>query len=67
LRLRWDESGGPPVQEPTKQGFGSRLLRSVSEDLNAQVELHYPSTGVVCTIEFTVRSSLVVRADEVIE
>jgi two-component sensor histidine kinase len=51
LRLRWEESGGPPVQEPTKQGFGSRLLRSLSEDLDAQVELHYPSTGVVCTID----------------
>jgi two-component sensor histidine kinase len=59
LRLRWEESGGPPVREPTKHGFGSRLLRSLSEDLDAQVELHYPSTGVVCTIEF--------RADEVIE
>jgi two-component sensor histidine kinase len=67
LRLRWEESGGPPVQEPTKQGFGSRLLRSVSEDLDAQVELRYPSTGVVCTIEFTAQSSLVARADEVIE
>ena len=51
LRLRWQESGGPPVQEPTKQGFGSRLLRSLSEDLDAQVELHYPSTGVVCSID----------------
>jgi len=51
LRLRWEENGGPPVQEPTKRGFGSRLLRSLSEDLDAQVELHYPSTGVVCTID----------------
>jgi two-component sensor histidine kinase len=51
LRLRWEESGGPSVREPTKQGFGSRLLRSLSEDLDAQVELHYPSTGVVCTID----------------
>jgi two-component sensor histidine kinase len=51
LNLRWEESGGPPVQEPTKQGFGSRLLRSLSEDFDAQVELHYPSTGVVCTID----------------
>jgi len=59
LRLSWQESGGPPVRVPTEHGFGSRLLRSLSEDLDAQVELHYPSTGVVCTIEF--------RADEVIE
>jgi two-component sensor histidine kinase len=51
LRLRWVESGGPPVQEPTKQGFGSRLLRSLAEDLGAQVELHYPSAGVLCTID----------------
>jgi two-component sensor histidine kinase len=39
------------VQGPTKQGFGSRLLRSLAEDLDAQVDLHYPSTGVVCTID----------------
>jgi two-component sensor histidine kinase len=51
LRLRWEESGGPPVREPVKHGFGSRLLRSLSEDLDARVELHYPSTGVVCTID----------------
>jgi len=51
LRLCWEESGGPPVQGPTKQGFGSRLLRSLAEDLDAQVDLHYPSTGVVCTID----------------
>ena len=51
LRLRWEESGGPPVREPTEHGFGSRLLRSLAEDLDAQVDLHYPSTGVVCTID----------------
>jgi two-component sensor histidine kinase len=51
LRLRWEESGGPPVREPTKHGFGSRLLRSLAEDLDAQVELHYPLTGLVCTID----------------
>lgn len=26
LRLRWRERGGPPVSEPTRRGFGSRLL-----------------------------------------
>ena len=51
MRLHWQESGGPPVREPTKHGFGSRLLRSLSEDLDAQVDLDYPSSGVVCTID----------------
>jgi two-component sensor histidine kinase len=51
LKLRWEESGGPSVQEPTKQGFGTSLLRSLAEDLDAQVELRYPPTGVVCTID----------------
>ena len=51
LRLCWEESGGPPVREPTKHGFGSRLLRSLAADMNAEVELHYPASGVVCTID----------------
>ena len=51
LRLAWEESGGPAVQGTRKQGFGSRLLRSLAEDLDARVELHYPLTGVVCTID----------------
>ncbi|NNM74217.1 HWE histidine kinase domain-containing protein [Enterovirga aerilata] len=27
LALDWAESGGPPAQEPTRRGFGSRLIR----------------------------------------
>jgi two-component sensor histidine kinase len=26
-RLAWRESGGPPVREPEKRGFGSKLIR----------------------------------------
>ena len=26
LRFRWEECGGPPVAEPTRKGFGSRLI-----------------------------------------
>jgi two-component sensor histidine kinase len=25
--LRWQEQGGPPVRPPTRQGFGTRLIR----------------------------------------
>ena len=52
LWLRWEESGGPPVREPTRQGFGSVLLsRSVPFDLQGSSEVEYPITGVVATIE----------------
>ncbi|MBZ5758296.1 MULTISPECIES: GAF domain-containing protein [Rhizobium] len=27
LTMRWTESGGPPVTEPTRTGFGSRLIK----------------------------------------
>jgi two-component sensor histidine kinase len=27
LRLCWSERGGPPAMEPTRKGFGSRLIR----------------------------------------
>jgi two-component sensor histidine kinase/PAS domain-containing protein len=27
FRLIWEETGGPPAQEPTRKGFGSKLIR----------------------------------------
>ena len=51
LRLRWEESGGPPVDPPQRRGFGSRLIeRALPSELGG-VCLEFPSTGVVCTIE----------------
>ncbi|HEX2552534.1 MAG TPA: HWE histidine kinase domain-containing protein [Microvirga sp.] len=52
LRLLWTERGGPAVQPPTRQGFGSRLIsRSLSADIGASVSLDYPPEGATCTIE----------------
>jgi two-component sensor histidine kinase len=31
LNLSWTESGGPPVTEPTRRGFGSNVLRRAAE------------------------------------
>ena len=28
VSFEWVESGGPPATEPTRRGFGSRLIRS---------------------------------------
>jgi len=52
LKLVWRESDGPPVAEPRRKGFGSRLIqRSVAVELNGDVDLRYEATGLVCTID----------------
>ena len=52
LRLRWQESGGPSVQAPSRKGFGSRLIeRSLAGDLGGNVRLTFAPAGLVCTID----------------
>ncbi|QEL26013.1 PAS domain S-box protein [Bosea sp. F3-2] len=49
--LDWRESGGPPVAEPKRKGFGSRLIeRALATELGGKVSVDYESSGVVCTI-----------------
>src|SRR3989440_10362739 len=39
LRLAWEETGGPPVQEPTSRGFGTRsVIASIESQLGGQAE-----------------------------
>jgi PAS domain S-box-containing protein len=52
LLLRWEETGGPPVTEPTRTGFGTRLIqRSLARELGGEVEVRYAPTGVLCLID----------------
>jgi two-component sensor histidine kinase len=42
MRLRWQESGGPPVTPPGRKGFGSRLIEGgLAQDLGGEVRLDY--------------------------
>ena len=51
MRLRWRESGGPPVTPPSHKGYGSRLIeRGLAQELNGEVRLDYEPAGVVCEI-----------------
>jgi two-component sensor histidine kinase len=47
---QWRETGGPPVVDPSRKGFGSRLIAS---SLNAygQVHLAYEPQGLLLTID----------------
>ncbi|MCC2651339.1 MAG: hypothetical protein K0Q60_1502 [Microvirga sp.] len=47
LKLVWEESGGPEVSAPTRQGFGSRLLhRVLATQLNAKVDMDFRPEGL---------------------
>ena len=61
LRLTWTEKGGPPVQPPTRRSFGTRMIESLGQQLNGQVQLAYLSTGFVYTLDVPLLS-LTVKA-----
>src|SRR5262249_9509557 len=52
LRFRWEEHGGPPVVVPTREGFGSTLLKAAF----AKSHMDYAPDGFSCEIEANVSS-----------
>ncbi|HEY2872093.1 MAG TPA: PAS domain-containing protein [Reyranella sp.] len=52
FRLRWQETGGPPVSPPEHRGFGSRMIeRGLAAELQGEVRIDWQPQGVVCTID----------------
>ncbi|WP_250994634.1 HWE histidine kinase domain-containing protein [Agrobacterium vitis] len=46
--LRWSERGGPPVSEPQRRGFGSKLTERVVADLfRGEAKIDFAPDGVV--------------------
>jgi PAS domain S-box-containing protein len=50
LELRWTETGGPPVQMPTREGFGGRILRQLAGQLNGAARFDWRVEGLDCEI-----------------
>lgn len=47
LELCWEESGGPPVQAPARQGFGTIIIeRSVPHELKGEATVTYALAGL---------------------
>jgi two-component sensor histidine kinase len=51
LHLVWTESGGPAVEPPARQSFGTRMMRSLGQQLNGQVQLAYEPGGFVYALD----------------
>jgi two-component sensor histidine kinase len=49
LHLTWKETGGPAVAQPSRTGFGSRLLQQgIARDLNGETHLDFAVEGLGC-------------------
>ena len=52
FRLTWEESGGPGVVTPTRNGFGHIVFdRMIKQALNATIDWQYPQDGIVWSLE----------------
>ena len=50
LNIHWTERDGPPVKEPTRQGFGTTIIeRSVPYDLGGRARMEYRPEGLHAT------------------
>jgi len=56
LRLTWTERGGPLVQRPTRRSFGTRMMESLGQQLNGQVQLTYDPSGFVYVLDVPLSS-----------
>ena len=46
VMLDWHETGGPPVAEPARQGFGSTIIRqTIPHELGGQATLDFAASG----------------------
>jgi two-component sensor histidine kinase/ActR/RegA family two-component response regulator len=61
LRLTWTEKGGPAVEAPTRRSFGTRMMGSLGQQLNGEVQLAYLPTGFIYTLDVPL-SALTVKA-----
>ncbi len=47
VALDWTEAGGPPVQPPTRRGFGSTIIeRSIPHEIGGKATLDYAPAGL---------------------
>lgn len=49
--LHWRESGGPPVREPLRKSFGSRLIeQALPGQLKGEARLRFDPSGLICEV-----------------
>jgi two-component sensor histidine kinase len=65
VELRWAESAGPPVQAPTRHGFGSALIeQSIVSGLGGKTRFDFAPDGLVCTMRLPLSDKVALAENE---
>lgn len=56
LVVEWTEQGGPPVGQPGKRGFGSRLLERMTASEGGRATRVFEPEGLSCMLELPVQA-----------
>jgi two-component sensor histidine kinase len=62
FKLTWTEQGGPPVREPTRRSFGTRLIGRLADQLHGDVRLRYEPAGLVYELDAPLTTLTALRA-----
>ena len=54
LRIRWQETGGPPVTPPARKGFGSRMIERALQGHQGAACFDFAPEGLTLTMEMAV-------------
>ena len=55
LFLRWTETGGPPVKQPERRGFGSRLMDGMLRGQSGEIRFDWRAEGLICEMTIPMR------------
>ena len=53
VELVWTERGGPPLQPPSRKGFGTRMIEASASQINGTVHIDYAPEGLRVRFEFS--------------
>jgi two-component sensor histidine kinase len=50
VQLRWLEAGGPPVEAPSRRGYGTSFMRSAIKGMGGAIDFQFRAEGLSCVI-----------------
>jgi two-component sensor histidine kinase len=57
LKISWDETEGPTVENVGPAGFGTKLLQSALRSFDGKTEISFLKSGVHCTMQCRIPAS----------